>query len=108
MAKKTTGNDTQDIVSLKGPAREWLKSHSDAYQALDAEATKSGSKSDRQARPTFARKVAEEFIKHFKLAPYTLEDGREVNPLEGCTVLKKAATLGNLRSVNHILIAKQV
>ncbi|KDQ07558.1 hypothetical protein BOTBODRAFT_180637 [Botryobasidium botryosum FD-172 SS1] len=98
MVKKTSKAEysTQDILSLKGPARTWLQSHADEYQAFDAPGATSG-KADRQGKLDFLARMGDDFITHFKLAPYKLADGSEVNPLEGCIVIKKDATLGNLR-----------
>ncbi|KDQ15070.1 hypothetical protein BOTBODRAFT_174246 [Botryobasidium botryosum FD-172 SS1] len=97
MPKKTAPtNPIQEILSLKGDARTWLKSHSACYEELDAEVTNHSGKCDRHSRPAFTRDVANKFINHFKLVPY-IENGKEVNPLEGCRVLKESATLGNLR-----------
>ncbi|KDQ05644.1 hypothetical protein BOTBODRAFT_182367 [Botryobasidium botryosum FD-172 SS1] len=95
MVKKTSKAEysTQDILSLKGPARTWLQSHTDEYQAFDT----TPGKADRQGKLDFLARIGDNFIKHFKLAPYKLDDGSMHNPLEGCVVIKKDATLGNLR-----------
>ncbi|KDQ18434.1 hypothetical protein BOTBODRAFT_171281 [Botryobasidium botryosum FD-172 SS1] len=98
MVKKTSKAEysTQDILSLKGPACTWLQSYADEYQAFDAHGTTSG-KADRQGKLDFLARMGDDFITHFQLASHTPADGSEVNPLEGCIVIKKDTTLGNLR-----------
>ncbi|KAF8525435.1 hypothetical protein JB92DRAFT_3108835 [Gautieria morchelliformis] len=93
MAPSSTPPISQ-IVRLKGPAAQWLRSHMDEYLGL---ATTQGTHSK------FAKLKAAEFITHFDLAPKTHEDGTKTDPLEGIS-FHKPVTVGQITDASlHIV-----